>query len=112
MNGKIQIDVPKERIAAFCRKWKIAELALFGSVLREDFRPDSDVDVLVTFSPDSDWGVDHLLDMQEELEALFGRAVDLVEKRLVEESRDYIRRKHILSHMETLYAAWRLAFAR
>ena len=56
MNGKIQIDVPKERIAAFCRKWKIAELALFSSVLREDFRLDSDVDVLVTFSHDSDWG--------------------------------------------------------
>ena len=105
MSGKIQIMVPKDRIAAFCQKWKITELALFGSVLREDFRPDSDVDVLVTFSPDSDWGVDHLLDMKEELEALFGRAVDLVEKRLVEESRNYIRRKHILSHMESVYAA-------
>ncbi len=105
MSGKIQVIVPKDRIAAFCQKWKITELALFGSVLREDFRPDSDVDVLVTFSPDSDWGVDHLLDMKEELEALFGRAVDLVEKRLVEESRNYIRRKHILSHMEAVYAA-------
>jgi predicted nucleotidyltransferase len=105
MSGKIQIVVRKDRIAAFCQKWKITELALFGSVLREDFRPDSDVDVLVTFSPDSDWGVDHLLDMKEELEALFGRAVDLVEKRLVEESRNYIRRKHILSHMEAVYAA-------
>lgn len=105
MNGKIQIMVPKDQIAAFCRKWKIIELALFGSVLREDFRPDSDVDVLVTFSPDAEWGVEHLLDMREELEALFGRAVDLVEKRLVEESRNYIRRKHILSHLETLYAA-------
>lgn len=105
MNGKVQIDVPKEKIEDFCRRWKIVELALFGSVLREDFRPDSDVDVLVTFSLDSDWGVEHLLDMKEELEALFGRAVDLVEKRLVEESRNYIRRKHILSHMETLYAA-------
>jgi uncharacterized protein len=105
MSGKIQVVVPKDRIAAFCQKWKITELALFGSVLREDFRPDSDVDVLVTFSPVSDWGVDHLLDMKEELEALFGRAVDLVEKRLVEESPNYIRRKHILSHMEAVYAA-------
>jgi len=98
-------SVSKETIAEFCRKWKITEFALFGSVLREDFRPDSDVDVLVTFSPGSDWGVEHLLDMKEELEALFGRAVDLVEKRLVEESRNYIRRKHILSHMEAVYAA-------
>ncbi len=105
MSGKIQIMVPKDQIIAFCQKWKITELALFGSVLREDFRSDSDVDVLVTFSPDSDWGVDHLLDMKEELEALFGRAVDLVEKRLVEESPNYIRRKHILSHMEAVYAA-------
>ena len=78
MNGKIQIMVPKDRITAFCQKWKITELALFGSVLREDFRSDSDVDVLVTFSHDSDWGIEHLLDMKEELEALFGRAVDLV----------------------------------
>ncbi|NOT21567.1 MAG: DNA polymerase subunit beta [Nitrospiraceae bacterium] len=105
MRGKIQIDVPKERIVSFCRKWKIVEFALFGSILREDFRPNSDVDVLVTFSRGSDWGVEHLLDMKEELEALFGRPVDLLEKRLVEESRNYIRRKHILSHMETLYAA-------
>jgi predicted nucleotidyltransferase len=105
MSGKIQIMVSKDRIAAFCKKWKITELALFGSVLREDFRPDSDVDVLVTFSPDSDWGVEHLLDMKEELETLFGRTVDLIEKRLVEESRNYIRRKHILSHMEAVYAA-------
>ncbi len=56
MSGKIRIMVPKDRIAAFCQKWKITELALFGSVLREDFRPDSDVDVLVTFSSDSDRG--------------------------------------------------------
>ena len=105
MTVEEKLRVSKETIAAFCQKWKITELALFGSVLREDFRPDSDVDVLVTFSPDSDWGVEHLLDMKEELEALFGRAVDLVEKRLVEESRNYIRRKHILSHMEAVYAA-------
>jgi len=105
MTVEEKLRVSKETIAEFSRKWKITEFALFGSVLREDYRPDSDVDVLVTFSPDSDWGVEHLLDMKEELEALFGRAVDLVEKRLVEESRNYIRRKHILSHMEAVYAA-------
>ena len=105
MTVEERLRVSKETIAEFSRKWKITEFALFGSVLREDFRPDSDVDVLVTFSPDSDWDIEHLLDMREELEALFGRAVDLVEKRLVEESRNYIRRKHILSHMEAVYAA-------
>ena len=105
MTVEEKLSVSKETIAEFCRKWKIVEFALFGSVLRDDFRPDSDVDVLVTFSPDSDWGIEHLLDMKEELEVLFGRTVDLVEKRLVEESRNYIRRKHILSHMEAVYAA-------
>ena len=105
MTVEEKLSVSQETIAKFCRKWKIAEFALFGSVLRDDFRPDSDVDVLVTFSQDSDWGVEHLLDMKEELEALFGRAVDLIEKRLIEESRNYIRRKHILSHMEAVYAA-------
>jgi len=105
MTVEEKLSVSKETIAEFCRKWQIVEFALFGSVLRDDFRPDSDVDVLVTFSPDSDWGIEHLLDMKEELESLFGRVVDLVEKRLVEESRNYIRRKHILSHMEAVYAA-------
>ena len=105
MSGKVQIEVPKEQIAAFCRKWKITELALFGSVLREDFRPDSDVDVLVTFSPNADWGFEHLLDMKEELQTIFGRSVDLVEKHVVEQSENYIRRKHILTHMETVYVA-------
>ena len=105
MSGKIQIDVPRDKVAAFCRKWKIAELALFGSVLREDFRPESDVDVLVTFAQDAHWGFDQLLEVKGELEVLFGRPVDLVERRLVDESPNYIRRKHILTHMEPIYVA-------
>lgn len=100
-----RVPLPKEQIAAFCRKWKITELALFGSVLREDFRPDSDIDVLVTFAPGADWGIDELLDMKEQLESLFGRRVDLVEKRLVEQSPNYIRRRQILSNLERLYVA-------
>ncbi|WHZ17670.1 MAG: nucleotidyltransferase domain protein [Nitrospira sp.] len=105
MAEKIHIDVPKDQIAAFCRKWKVAELALFGSVLRGDFQPESDVDVLVTFAQQADWGFEHLLDMKTELEGLLGRPVDLVEKRLIDESPNYIRRKHILTHMETIYVA-------
>ena len=89
----------------FCRRWKITEFALFGSVLRDDFRPDSDIDVLVTFAPDASWRFYDLVSMKEELEAMFGRPVDLVEKRLVESSENYIRRKHILNHMETIYVA-------
>ncbi len=105
MGEKIRIDVPKQQIAAFCEKWRISHLALFGSVLREDFRSDSDVDVLVTFAPQADWKFEHLLEMKGELESLIGRTVDLVEKRLIDESPNYIRRKHILTHMEPIYVA-------
>jgi predicted nucleotidyltransferase len=80
MSGKIQIEVPKDKIAEFCRKWKIVELALFGSVLRKNCRPDSDVDVLVTFSPEARHSLFDLMDMQEELSRLLGRKADLVEK--------------------------------
>jgi predicted nucleotidyltransferase len=97
--------VPNEKLADFCRRWKIIELSLFGSVLREDFRPESDIDVLVTFAPDAAWRFYDLIDMREELERIFGRSVDLVERRLVETSENYIRRKHILSNVETIYVA-------
>jgi len=102
INIKSKIDVPLEKIAAFCRKWKIKEFALFGSVLREDFRPDSDVDVLVTFEPDEDFDFDDRLKMQEEIEGIFGRKVDLVEKRLI---RNPFRRYDILTTKEVVYAA-------
>jgi predicted nucleotidyltransferase len=100
-----RLNISADKIAEFCRRWKIIELALFGSVLRDDFRPDSDIDVLVTFAPDTIRRLSDLVCMKEELEALFGRRVDLIEKRLVERSENYIRRKHILNHMETIYVA-------
>lgn len=99
------VAVSKDKVAEFCRRWKITEFALFGSVLRTDFRPDSDIDVLVTFAPDASWRFYDLVSMKEELEAVFGRPVDLIEKRLVESSENYIRRKHILDHLETVYVA-------
>jgi uncharacterized protein len=99
------MTVSRDKIADFCRRWKIVELALFGSVLRDDFRPDSDIDVLVAFTTDAAWRFYDLLSMKEELETMFGRSVDLVEKRLVESSENYIRRKHILNHRETIYVA-------
>lgn len=100
-----RVPIPKDRLLDFCRRWKVAELSLFGSALREDFRPDSDVDLLVTFAPGVSWEFDDFLTMKEELETLFGRTVDLVERRLVETSENYIRRRHILSHLEPLYVA-------
>ena len=74
------ISIERDLIKAFCRRWQVAELALFGSVLREDFRPDSDVDVLVRFLPETRHSLLDLVRMQEELEGILGRKVDLVEK--------------------------------
>jgi len=96
------LDIPMDRIEAFCRKWKIRELSLFGSVLRDDFRPDSDVDVLVSFELDAPWDLFHLVEMRDELIALFGRDVDLVEK---EGLRNPFRRRTILDTREVIYAA-------
>lgn len=98
------IEIPREKIAEFCQSWKITEFALFGSVLRDDFRPDSDIDVLVNFAPDSKWTLFDHVDMQDELVAIFGRKVDLVSRRGIERSRNYIRKKAILESAEVVYA--------
>jgi hypothetical protein len=100
-----KINLPQEKIEAFCRKWQIKELALFGSVLREDFRPDSDVDFLVTFEEDARWSFFNMVDIQDELKEILGREVDLVERRAVERSENYIRRRHILQSLEPVYVA-------
>lgn len=97
-----KIDVPKDQIAAFCRKWQIVELALFGSVLRDGFRPDSDIDVLVAFAPDVPWSLYDWVDMIDELKAIFGREIDLVSK---DGLRNPFRRHEILTTREIIYAA-------
>ncbi len=99
------IDIPKEKIADFCKRWKIVELSLFGSVLRDDFRPDSDVDVLVTFGPGADWSLFDHVAMEEELSAIFGRKVDMVSRKAIERSENYIRRKAILETAHPYYVA-------
>ncbi|HEV2851561.1 MAG TPA: nucleotidyltransferase family protein [Thermoanaerobaculia bacterium] len=96
---------PLEPIEDFCRRWKIVELAVFGSVLREDFRPDSDVDFLVRFAPDARWSLFDHARMERELEELLGREVDLVSRSAVERSPNWIRREEILGTARTLYAA-------
>jgi predicted nucleotidyltransferase len=97
-----RIPIDRKKIADFCHRWKISEFSLFGSVLREDFRPDSDVDVLVSFQPQAPWSLWDLIDMQQELEKLFGRPVELVEK---EALRNPYRRHSILNGREIFYAA-------
>src|SRR3990172_6281743 len=84
------LTMPADKLADFCRRWKIMEFALFGSVLRDDFRPDSDIDVLVTFAPDAGWSLFDHVTMQEELKVIFGRKGDLVSRRGVERSQNYI----------------------
>lgn len=105
MVRRLGIDVPTERVAEFCRKWKVTELALFGSVLRDDFGPNSDIDVLVSFASDAQWGLFDEARMEEELAALLGYPVDLVSRRAVERSENWIRRRAILASAESLYVA-------
>jgi predicted nucleotidyltransferase len=99
---QIRITLPKDKISDFCLKWKISEMALFGSVLSEDFRPDSDIDILVSFKDDAGWSLFDFVDMIDELKAIFGRKVDLVEK---ESLRNPFRRQAILAGNEVIYAA-------
>jgi len=103
MNAKVRLD--QDRISDFCKHWKVAELSLFGSVLREDFRPDSDVDVLVSFAPDAEWSLMDHATMQEELAEVLGRRVDLLTRQAVERSSNWIRRKNILTTAEPVYVA-------
>lgn len=99
----IPVHIPADRIADFCRKWRIRELSLFGSILRDDFRPDSDVDVLVVFDDDATFDWDQWLAMEAELRAIFGnRNIDLVERRLI---KNPFRRDHILTNRRIIYAA-------
>jgi len=100
-----QIKVPKERIAEFCQRNYIRSLALFGSALREDFGRRSDIDVLVEFEQEYRPALCELVEMQEELAQIFGQKVDLVERRAVEKSENYIRRRHILQSLESIYVA-------
>jgi len=92
-----------DQIAEFCRRWRIRELAVFGSFLRDEFRPESDLDFLYTFADDVRWTLFDLDKMDGELAAIIGRDVDLVCRSAVEQSRNYIRRRHILSTAAPIY---------
>ncbi len=98
----MKINIPETKIVEFCQRWRVKELAVFGSALGDDFQPDSDVDVLVVFQDDAHWSLFDHFRAQEELEQIFGREVDLVEKAAV---RNPFRRHHILNHHEVIYAA-------
>jgi predicted nucleotidyltransferase len=99
-----QLSLSTEAIAAFCQRWDVAEFALFGSVLRDDFGLDSDVDVLLTFHEGSRLTLSRWMAIEEELEALFGRKVDVLTRKSIEDSPNYIRRKSILQSARVIYA--------
>jgi len=99
------IALDRAKMESFCRKWKVRELALFGSSLRDDFRADSDVDLLVTFTSDAEWSLLDHIRMEEELTDMIGRKVDLVSRRAVERSANHIRRQAILNSARVVYAA-------
>lgn len=101
----LALEIPMKEIEAFCRKWQITELAIFGSALRDDFGPESDVDFLVTFAPDACITLIGLGRAENELAEIIGRRVDLVDRRGVERSSNYIRRNAILSSLMVIYAA-------
>jgi predicted nucleotidyltransferase len=102
MTRKKKFRIPRKKIAEFCKRWNINEFALFGSVLRADFRPDSDVDVLVSIDPKAHVSLFEIIDMKLELQDMFKRPVDLVEK---EGLRNPYRRKEILNTAQVVYAA-------
>jgi uncharacterized protein len=100
VSPKVRFD--HQKVAELCRRYGVAELALFGSVLGEDFRADSDVDVLISFSPDAHPSLLELIELREDLKDIFGREVDIVE---LAGLRNPFRRRAILSTAEVLYAA-------
>ncbi len=102
MSGALPISLSPEFVRAFCRKWHVAELSLFGSVLRPDFRAESDVDFLVAFEHGHSATLEEWIGMEDELRAIVGRDIDLVERRLIVNP---FRRHHILTNRQILYAA-------
>jgi predicted nucleotidyltransferase len=95
-------EISEQKIASFCKEHKISEFAVFGSILTGDFRPSSDIDILVTFDPDCGYSLFELAVIQDKLQIFFGRKVDLVEKAAL---KNPFRKKKILDHMEVIYAA-------
>lgn len=100
-----RIPLSQAELVEFCQRWQLQELALFGSVLRDDFCADSDVDVLVTFAPDAKRSLLTQARIKHELEDKLGRKVDLINKRAIETSPNWLRRHEILSTAQVVYAA-------
>lgn len=105
MSALPKVTIPQTELSSFCQRWHIQELAIFGSALNDRFSAESDIDLLVTFANDMAYTFGQLARMQDELQAIFGRPVDLIEKKAVEESPNYIRRHEILESAQVIYQA-------
>ncbi|MBN1795565.1 MAG: nucleotidyltransferase family protein [Sedimentisphaerales bacterium] len=101
----INLGVTDEQITSFCQRWKVKELAIFGSAAEGKMRPESDIDLLVTFSPDSEWSMFDHYKMEEELTYLFGREIDLVNIKAAEENANPVCCREILESARQIYAA-------
>lgn len=101
----MNLGIGAEKIADFCRRWKINSLSIFGSAVRGELRDDSDIDLLVTFRSDADWTMFDHFTMEDELSRLLGREVDLISVRAVEENPNPITRREILDSARQIYAA-------
>lgn len=95
-------NIPKDKLVEFCRRWGISEMGFFGSILRQDFSGESDIDVLVSFAPGASWSLFDFVDMHDELKEILGREVDLVEREAI---RNPFRREEILRNLEVIYEA-------
>jgi len=100
-----QFQLPLPEIKSFCHRWKVQEFCLFGSALRDDFHPDSDIDIMLDFADGATWTLFDQVNMQQELREIFSREVDLVTRRGVESSHNINRRESILSSSRVVYAA-------
>lgn len=98
-------QLPIAALRTFCARWRISELSLFGSALRADFGPESDIDLLVSFEPEAGWSLLDHSRMQQELAELLGRSVDLVSRRAVERSANTVRRRSILDTARVIVKA-------
>lgn len=101
---KLPIKLPRKEIESFCRRWKVAELSLFGSVLTPYFNDDSDIDVLVKFAPSSRRTLLDVVQMEDEMQDIFQRKVDLVLKGGIEDSKNTARRDEILNTAKVIYS--------
>jgi hypothetical protein len=101
----LRMPLPMAQIASFCQRWSIARLEVFGSALRDDFRPDSDLDLVATYAPEARWSLLDRVRMKLELEDMLGREVDLLNRRALEKARSRARAAAILTQSEPIYVA-------